>query len=74
MTDPEFQSADGLAATVLIGQLLEELMDNGVFGSAHRQRILEATLDHLDAMQTAQAASAANLVIDVCGISVKVRR
>ncbi|MGB3339798.1 MAG: hypothetical protein WBA73_21665 [Devosia sp.] len=74
MADPEFQSADGLAATVLLGQLLEELMDNGVFGTAHRQRILEATLDHLDAMQTDQSARAANLVIDVFGIAGKARR
>lgn len=74
MADPEFQSIDGLAAIVLIGQLVEELTDNGLFGSAHKQRILSATLDHLDAMQTDHAAEAANLVIDVFGVAGKMRR
>ena len=36
MDDPNFRTADGLAATVLVAALIEELMDNGVFGSAHR--------------------------------------
>lgn len=74
MGDPKFQTPDGLAATVLVAALIDELMDNGLFGSAHRERILTAALDQLDAIDTLQAAEAADLVIDVFGLQGKMRR
>ena len=74
MGDPKFQTPDGLAATVLVAALIDELMDNGLFGSAHRERILTTTLDQLDAIDTMLAADAADLVIGVFGIQGKMRR
>ena len=74
MDDPNFQTADGLAATVLVAALIEELMDNGVFGSAHRGRILDAALLQLDAIDNPLSAEAANLVIDAFRLEGKMRR
>lgn len=74
MPEPKFASPDGLAATVLVGMLIEELMDNGRMGSAGKARILDHTLAQLDAMRTEMAEDAANLVIDVFGLENRTRR
>lgn len=74
MDDPKFQTADGLAATVLVAALITELMDNGLLGSAHRERILDAALLQLDAIDNPLSAEAANLVIDAFRLKGRIRR
>lgn len=68
MSEPEFKSPDGLAATVLVAALIEELMDNGMIGPTAKQRILDDAIHQLDRVDTPLSASAANLIIDVFGL------
>ena len=74
MADPEFESSDGLAATVLVAALIEELMDNGRLGTAGKKRILDAALMQLDQMDTGQSAAAADIVIAVFGLEGRTKR
>lgn len=74
MADPEFESSDGLAATVLVAALIEELMDNGRMGTEGKKRILDAALLQLDHMDTGQSAAAADIVIRVFGLEWRAKR
>lgn len=74
MSDPEFETSDGLAAVVLIGELIDQLMEAEVLRPADKRRIVNESLLQLDLMGTEQAAGAHNLILDAIGAPGRKRR
>ncbi len=74
MPDPEFETADGLAMTVLIGQIIEQLVEIEVLRPTDKQRIIHEALKHLARIGTKQADLAHNLIIDALGAPGRKRR
>lgn len=74
MSDPEFETSDGLASIVLIGELMDQLMEAEVLRPADKRRIVNESLLQLGLMGTPQSAVAHNLIIDAIGAPGRKRR